>query len=79
MILAAVLIVAWILWIRFVNPASERDKFFVTLAASVVCISLVWSFSGFPSIGVGLMSLIMCSAVFQRGLDWYRSIQVRDC
>lgn len=79
MFLSAVLIVAWFLWVKFVNPASERDKFFVTLAASVICISLVWSFSGFPSIGVGLMFLVLSPVVFQRGLHWHQSFQVRDC
>ncbi len=79
MISSAVLIVAWFLWVKFVNPASERDKFFVAFAALAICISIVWSFSGFPSIGVGLMFLVLSPIVFQRGLDWYRSIQVRNC
>lgn len=77
MIFLAVFIASWFLWDRFVKSASERAKFFVAAASLIVCVSLVVSFSGFPSIGAGLMLLVMGSAVFQRGLDWYRCIQVQ--
>ena len=76
-ILLAVSIVAWFLWDRFIKSVSERAKFVVAVTSFIVCISTIMSFSGFPSIGVGLMLLVMGPFVFKRGLDWYRSVQVQ--
>ena len=76
MIFLAVIIASWFLWDRFVKSVSERAKFFVAVASLIVCVPLVMSFSGYPSIGVGLMFLVVGPVVIKRGLDWYRSVQV---
>lgn len=74
-ILLAIYIVAWFLRDRFVKSVSEQAKFFVALTCFILCTSTGLSLFDFPSIGVGLMLLVMGPFVFKRGFDWSRSVQ----